>query len=373
MLVPKTKGIAMRTILLNPGPVTTSESVKQAQIVPDICHREKEFTNLISELRSDLLKVAGAGDDYTTVLFSASGTGAIEACVSSVIPKGKKLAVINNGSYGQRILDIAERFNIETVELAFSYDQSIDLDKVDAALALDPQIYALAMVHHETSSGILNPLQGMGELVRRHGRQFIVDAMSSLGGCEIDVYEDRIDYLIASSNKCLHGMPGLSFVISRKEPLFSSEGSARSYYFDLHAQYRSLEKSGEFGFTPPVQVAYAFKQALREFFAETLDGRIARFRSLYGRLIAGLESMGMELMTPAERQSKLLATMRHPQEISFDGLHDHLFEKGYTIYPKKLPIENSFRVSCIGELTEKDVESFLLEVKNYVEQGVCCV
>lgn len=358
-----------RNVLLNPGPVTTSESVKQALLVPDICHREFEFTELLKSIRYDLLNVVDAGDSYTSVLFAASGTGAIEACISSVIPDGKKLAVINNGSYGQRIANIAKRYRIEVVEIHCSFDQSIPLDEIETVLSSDPDIYALAMVHHETSSGILNPINEVGALCHQLQRVFIVDAMSSFAGAEIDMDKDHIDFLMSSSNKCLHGMPGLSFVLCRKTRLFETEGNARSYYFDLHQQYRALEESGQLAFTPPVQIAYALKQALDEFFKESLKGRIQRYHQNYEHLLSGLQSLGFKLMTPKDRQSKILMTVQFPEDgrqYEFDAMHDAMYQQGYTIYPKKLPIANTFRLACIGDLTKTDIDHFLSALKAYM-------
>ena len=212
-----------RAILLNPGPLSTTQSVKDSLVVTDICHREKEFTDLLRGIRHDLLSVVHAGNDYTSVIFTASGSGAIEACLSSVIPKNSRLAIINNGSYGQRMINIARRYGIDVVDIKSPFDQVIDLKKIEAILQAHPNIHSLGMVHHETSSGILNPLQELGKLCHRLGRCFIVDAMSSFAGSEINVYQDHINFLIASSNKCLHGMPGLSFVICDKKTAITNQ------------------------------------------------------------------------------------------------------------------------------------------------------
>lgn len=358
-----------RNVLLNPGPVTTSDTVKNALIVPDICHREAEFTQLLQGIRQDLLKVVGAGQDYTSVLFAASGTGAIEACLSSVISADKKLAVINNGSYGQRMINIAKRYKIDVVEITVSFDQALPLDDIESQLEADSDIQYLAMVHHETSSGLLNPLREMGALCHRLQRGFIADAMSSFAGSDIDVYQDHIDFIMSSSNKCLHGMPGMSFVIANKERLLASEGNARSYYFDLHQQYHTLETSGQLAFTPPVQVAYAFRKALDEFFDETLAGRIKRYHDNYQRLSAAILALGFKIMTPESRQSQLLMTVQFPNDgchYQFDDMHDYMYRNGYTIYPKKLPIDNTFRLACIGDLTMADIDHFVVELKSYM-------
>lgn len=356
-----------RKILLNPGPVTTTDTVKQAQVVPDICHREHEFTSLIQKIRSDLLKVVHAKDDYTAVLFGASGTGALEACLSSVIPEGKKVLIVNNGSYGERLVSIAKRHHIEVVELTFTFDQELPLEKIESILADDEAIHSCVLVHHETSTGILNPLREMGAICKRTGKQFIVDAMSSYAGVPIDVYQDNIDYLISSSNKCLHGMPGLSFVICNKARVLETQNNARTFYFDLYKQYSSVEKTGEMPFTPPVQAAYALNQALDEYFAQTGAKRFAQFRSNYTQLRQGLETLGFEVVTPEARQSYLLMTVCNPKgsDYNFNHIHDYLFERGYTIYPKKLSIPNTFRLACIGDLTPEDIDNFLSELKQY--------
>lgn len=363
------KPLKQRNILLNPGPVTTTETVKQALVVPDICHREKAFTHLVRKIRQDLLKIVNAGQDYTAILFAASGTGAIEACITSVVPKNMKIAIINNGSYGQRLIDIAQRFQIEVVTIECPYDQPLPLDVIEAKLALDTTIDCLAVVHHETSLGFLNPIHELGVICQRLQRRFIVDAMSSFAGVNIDVYRDHVDFLIASSNKCLHGMPGLSFVIGNKDCLLATKGNARSYYFDLHQQQYSLEKSGEMPFTPPVQIMYSLKQALDEYFAETPKLRRERYQRNYNHLINGLESLGFECVTPKSRQSHLLATVKFPSsktDYQFDKLHDYLYERGYTIYPRKLPIPDTFRIACIGNLDENDMDGFLQQLKNYI-------
>ena len=360
--------VMQRNILLNPGPVTTTYTVKKALVVPDICHREREFTELLKSIRDDLLKVVNAQDDYTSVLFTASGTAAIEAGISSVIAKDKTLAVINNGSYGQRMVDIAKRYGIDVVEIKFAYDQPIDLKRVESKLIGHPDVQYLAMVHHETSSGILNPLHDVGQLCHRLGCGFIVDAMSSFAGTEIDVNADRIDFIISSSNKCLHGMPGLSFVICNKTHLIAAKDNARSYYLDLYQQYHALENTGQMPFTPAVQVAYSLRQALDEFFVETLKGRIKRYQDNYACLVAGLRSLGFGIVTPEPRQSQLLVTVRFPEDgadYQFDALHDYLYEKGYTIYPKKLAIDNTFRLACIGHLDKTDIQHFLAALKAY--------
>ena len=364
-----------RPILLNPGPVTTTDSVKQALVVDDICHREAEFTSLVQAIRHDLVKVARGNDkDHTAVLFTASGTGALEAAISSIPSDEQTIAIVNNGSYGDRLVKIAKRYKIKFIEIKLPYDQALDLTAIESVLMQHKPSH-LAVVHHETSIGSLNPLHAIGKLCHQHGCELIVDAMSSFAGVAIDMVADHIDYLISSSNKCLHGMPGLSFVIANRASLESSEGNARSFYLDLHQQYRALEKGGEMPFTPAIQVAYAFKQALNEYFERGAEQQWQHFAQNYQTLLTGLLHLGFTLVTPENCQSGLLLTVQFPQDdhnYNFDQLHDSLYAKGYTIYPKKLPITDSFRLSCIGDLKQHDIEQFLATLEdelNTMRQG----
>ncbi len=357
-----------RNILLNPGPLTTSQAVKQALLVPDICHREQEFTTLLKGICQDLLKVVQApANAYNAVLFTSSGTGAVEACVSSLIPNGKKLVVINNGAYGQRIIDMAKRYHIEVIEIAFDYSEPLAIEKIAAVLKQETNVAYLAMVHHETSSGILNPINAVGEVCKAANCGFIVDAMSSFAGCEIDIVKDNIDFLASSANKCLQGMPGIAFVIANNNKLIAAKNCARSYYFDLWQQQQTFAATGQLPFTPAVQVAYAMRQALDELFSETLAGRIQRYHSNYACLLAGLERLGFRCVTPADRQSHMLVTVQFPTTHSyeFDDFHDYLYARGFTIYPKKLDIANTFRLACIGDLYQQDITAFIQAVAQY--------
>ena len=351
-----------RTILLNPGPVTTTDSVKKALLVEDICHREATFTDVLLDIRQKLLKLAGADTSYSSVLFASSGTGAIEACISSLIPPDKCIAIINNGSYGQRMIDIAKRYQIRVLELNYSPDEMLPLTEIEHVIKNHDDIAYIAMVHHETSTGILNPLKALGEICQRQQCGFILDAMSSFAGTDINVLRDHIDFLISSSNKCIQGMPGLSFVIGKKQQIMDSKGLSRSYYFDLFQQFLSLESTGQMPFTVPVQIAYAFQQALNELIDESLPKRIARYQENYAHLIHGLTKLGFEILTPNDRASKLLVTVSFPQNgisYTFADLHAKLLNDGITIYPAKSTDSSRFRIACIGDLTSNDIDYFL--------------
>lgn len=351
-----------RTILLNPGPVTTTETVKKALLVEDICHREEQFTFILRDIREKLLHLAGADAQYSCVLFASSGTGAVEACLSSLVPHHKAIAVINNGAYGQRMIDIAKCYHIPVLELTYTPEEPLPLADIEEIIAAHPEVAYVAMVHHETSSGLLNPLKAMGDLCRRQGCGFILDAMSSFAGTKIHVIRDQVDFLISSANKCIQGMPGLAFVIGKKKELIASKAWRRSYYFNLYQQFESLESTGQMSFTAPVQVVYALQQALDELIEETIPKRMERYHHHYDHLVAGLTGLGFRVLTPCDRASKLLAMVSLPKDLihlTFLDLHAMLLSHGITIYPPKNIAAHGFRVACMGDLTSDDIDYFL--------------
>jgi 2-aminoethylphosphonate aminotransferase len=347
-----------RKILLNPGPVTTTFTVKQALIVPDICHREHEFSLVIQEVRAGLLKIVHGSEDFSTVLFASSGTGALDAVISSVIPDGKKILIINNGTYGQRLVDIAKVYHLNCVELKIPFDKIPDPIQVSEHLKNDSEIYAVAMVHHETSSGLLNPLEQIAAVVEEHSRFLIVDAISSYAGIPIDVVANNIDFLIGTSNKCLQGMPGISFAVCNKQGLQACSSIKRNYYLDLFSQYKSLEKEQVFSFTAPVQIMYALRQAINEYFKESEHTRYQRYKENYMALIKGLKRLHFTFPIPEESWSYLLVLACFNKPFDFQKIHDELYSRGYTIYPTQL-YPNALRLACIGDLSLGDINHFM--------------
>jgi len=359
-----------RKILLNPGPVTTTDSVKNALVVPDICHREHEFSELIQKVRRNIKEVVHANDNYTSILFASSGTGAVEATISSVVPFEKKLLVIKNGVYSQRIIEIARKFNIQVVTLDVSPFERPSLEILNNMLNADADISAVAMVHHETSTGLLNPLVEVGEVVKKFSKTFIVDAISSYAGININIANAHVDYLIATSNKCLQGIPGISFVIANIEHLTKHKDMSRGFYFDLYQQYQSLEKQHVLRFTPPVQVVYALSQALDEYFREGEFVRFERYSENYRTLMEGLSQLNFEFPVPKELQSQLLILTTFPVDkayISFSVLHDQLYARGYTIYPASLNSDHAIRLACFGDINKNDIQNFIKELTYLLE------
>ena len=357
-----------RKILLNPGPATTTDSVKQAMVVEDICPREKDFGKLLDTIKEDLVKVVHGGDEYIAGLFTASGTGGLEAAITSAVPKGKKILVVDNGAYGARMASIASTYGIDVVLYKVAYGDYPDVNHIEKLLKDNKDISHIAIVHHETTTGMLNPVQEVCDISKKYGVDVIVDCMSSYAGIPIDIKKWNAGYLISSSNKCIQGMPGMVFVIFRKDRLEQIKVNKRSFYFDLYSQYVGFEKTGQMQFTPPVQVAYALRQAIDEYFKEGEAGRWNRYQENWNTLCEGLKKLGFEFLLPDKYQSKILLAIKEPlgSNYNFDAMHDYLFQRGYTIYPGKGAKEATFRLSVLGDLYKKDIENFLAELKGYL-------
>lgn len=351
-----------RNILLNPGPATTTDSVKDALVVPDICPREEDFVEVIQGIRRDLVSIVYGGDDYTAVLFTGSGTAAMDVAINSVVPPGKKLAVIVNGAYGERFVKIASVYGIECVEIAFPLDKAVDTSEVERVLAGDPEIACVAMIHMETTTGILNPIEEIGAIAKKYEKIFIVDAMSSFAGIPIDVKKSSIQFLLSSSNKCIQGMAGLVFVICEKNALEKTTTYLpRSFYLNLFSQYAFLEKDGQMQFTPPVQIAYALAQAIKEYFDEGGKARYDRYTETWRTLREGLLELGFELFLDEKLESHLLITVMEPDNpnYSFKKMHDALYARGFTIYPGKVQKNRTFRLAILGDIDKGDIQLFL--------------
>ena len=360
-----------RMILLNPGPANTTETVKRAMTRPDICPREREFGDVLRRVRDNLTRVVHSGDRFTTVLLTGSGTAGVEAAIASAVPRDGRLLVIDNGAYGTRIAEIARAYEIPHDIEAFGIGGYPDLDRIRRRLAT-VRYSQLAVVHHETSTGMLNPLPAIAELCREYSVESIVDAMSSYAGMPIDVEALGIDFLIASSNKCIQGMAGLGFVVCRRERLEKMEHiPGRSYYFSLAAQHRFLEKHGQMQFTPPVQIVYALDRAIEEFFAEGgSEARHARYVRNWEALDSGMLGLGFRRLLPEAILSRILTAYLEPDHpsYSFDGMHDRLYAKGFTIYPGKGAQRDTFRLANMGAVDTSDMLAFTTAMRDTLSE-----
>ena len=268
-----------RNVLLNPGPATTTDTVKYAQVVPDICPREEEFVAIMDEVRQELVKVVhGDPEKVTAVLFTGSGTVIQDVLVNSLVPEGRKICIVNNGAYSARMVEIAGYYNIPYVNLEFPTTELPDLNVVKHTLEADKDIAVVATVHHETGTGVLNPVREIGKIAHEYGCVFIVDTISTYGLIPLNIEEENIDFCMSSAQKGLCGMTGVSWTVGKIEEIEKSKDyPKRSYYCNLFMQYDFFERVGEMHFTPPVQTVYALKQAIKEYWQE---GEQARYQRL---------------------------------------------------------------------------------------------
>lgn len=353
-------------VLFTPGPLTTSRTVKQAML-RDLGSRDYEFIETIRQVRRKLLELGCVADgSYEAVLMQGSGTFSIEAVVSSTVPPEGKLLVIVNGAYGHRICKIAQILKVPCTKLEYPEDQLPDLDEIEKAIQSDPSISHVVIVHCETTTGIMNPVEEVGEMARKAGKVFFVDAMSSFGAVPTDLAECKIDYLVSSANKCIEGVPGFSFVLARREPFLRTEGYARSLSLDLYSQWKGLESNGQFRFTPPTHAILAFHQALLELEQEGgVEGRAARYRSNYEVLTVGMREMGFQEYLKPELQGFIITSYRYPKypNYDFETFYKHLNERGYTIYPGKVSNADCFRIGNIGRIFESDIRNLLAAIR----------
>jgi 2-aminoethylphosphonate-pyruvate transaminase len=339
-------------LLLTPGPLTTSRSVKEV-MVHDWGSRDATFLAINKAVLDRLPEVIHAKGSFVTVPVQGSGTYAVEAMLTSFVPAKGKVLLLVNGAYGhraRRICDIARRQVVvhETPE-----DTPPDLKKVDQLLERNKDITHVFAVHCETTSGIRNPIVEVADLVESHGRRLLLDSMSAFGALPLDVRKVRCDAVAASSNKCIEGVPGLGFVLCREVVLPETKGNATTLVLDIHDQWQNFVKTGQYRFTPPIHVIVAFHQALMEFFAEGgQPGRWRRYAENCRILIEGMRAMGFSTLLPDGLQAPIIVTFHMPRDerFVFQSFYDKLKDRGYVIYPGKLTVADSFRIGCIGRL-----------------------
>ncbi len=360
-------------LLLTPGPLTTSKSVKQA-MVHDWGSRDDAFIALNRQVMERLPEIVHGDGRYVTVPMQGSGTFAVEAMLTTFTAKDGLVLVLINGAYGKRAKRILEIAGRKVVAHETPEDTPPDLAAVDRILAAEPEITHVFAVHCETTSGILNPIEDIATIVARYGKRLLVDAMSAFGALPFDARNSPFDAVAASANKCLEGVPGLAFVICRRDALAETEGRATTLTLDLFDQNKNFEKTGQFRFTPPIHVIVAFHQALEEFWDEGgVAGRGGRYSGNARVLIDGMRALGFKTLLSDALQAPIIATFHTPSHPNFDftRFYDSLKGRGYVIYPGKLTVAESFRIGCIGRLTADHMRGAVEAVRETLaEMGV---
>ena len=355
-------------LLFTPGPLNTSVEVREAMNI-DMGSRDPAFIEITQQIREQLLQLAGlhtSDTTYTAIPMQGSGTFAIEAALGSLVPRESTLLVLINGAYGQRMLEIARRLHMQVDYLEFDETEAVCPETVRDYLSGHPEVADVALVHCETSTGILNPLQEISHIVTQAKRRFLVDAMSSFGGLNLDLTTCPIDTLIASSNKCLQGAPGLGFAITRIDHLKMSEGRCHSLSLDLYQQWCGLERNGQFRFTPPTHVILALHQAIEQLAEEGgIDARNQRYRKNHQLLMSGMIKLGFEAVIDAALQSPIISTFHVPSDphFEFERFYDLLSERDCIIYPGKLSHTDCFRIGTIGDLNDNDITTLLQSIR----------
>jgi 2-aminoethylphosphonate-pyruvate transaminase len=356
--------------LLTPGPLTTSLSVKQAML-HDYGSRDATFIDLNARILDRLVAIVNGSGSYVTVPLQGSGTFVVEAMIGNFVPANGKALILINGAYGKRIAKICDYYKRDYRVQESAEDVPVDTDQLDATLDADADISHVVVVHCETTSGILNPIRAVSQIVARHKRSLLIDSMSAFGALPLDAREIEFDAVVASSNKCLEGAPGMGFCVARESALEKTEGNSPSLVLDLYDQWRAMQKNRQWRFTPPTHVLLAFDQALKEYEAEGgVEGRGGRYRANCDLLVAGMREMGFKTLLPDELQAPIIITFHMPAnpEFDFNAFYDGLKDQGYVIYPGKLTVADSFRMGCIGRLDQQRMQAALDAVKNMLNR-----
>ncbi len=359
-------------LLLTPGPLTTSFTVKETMLV-DHGTWDDDYKELTQWVRRELVTLGHASnEEYTAVLMQGSGSFGVEAAIGTAVPKKEAtLLIAANGAYGERMIEIADYLAIPHVDLHVPEDQTVTLGAVEKALTAHPEVTHFAMVHCETTTGILNPIETIIPALTDNGIITLVDAMSSFGGVPIDLAQLQVDYLITSSNKCVQGVPGFSVILAKKNTLQATKGNARSLVLDLYAQYQTFEEhDGKWRFTSPTHVVYAFAEALRELEQEGgVTARTHRYQANETLLREGMQNLGYELVIDETVQSPIITSFKYPTgDFNFQAFYEYLKNRGFIIYPGKVSKCDSFRIGNIGEVSADDINRLLNLIKTYTKE-----
>ncbi|MGN7720033.1 2-aminoethylphosphonate--pyruvate transaminase [Chitinophaga sp. 22620] len=362
----------MKKLLFTPGPLSTSRTVKEAAM-EDMGSRDEAFIQTIRFIRDELLALGhvSKADGYETAIIQGSGTFGVESVVSSVIGENDHLLVLSNGAYGERIVKMAMIHRLPHTVIRFEEDEAVDPETVKHFLAQHTHVTHVACIHSETTTGLFNPIREIGGICAAAGKTFIVDAMSSFGGVDIDIKAAHIQFLVSSSNKCIEGIPGFAFVIAEKNALQTAKGRARSLSLDLYEQWHGLETSGQFRFTPPTHSMMAFRQALTELREEGgIPAREARYRQNKSVLDSGMDALGFTQYLRPEIQGHIITSFLYPEHpgFQFEEFYRRLSARNFVIYPGKLSKTNAFRIGNIGQILPENVQALVRAIGEIMEE-----
>lgn len=355
-------------LLLTPGPLSTSETVREAML-QDWCTWDKDYNEgIVTPIRKGLLAIAGLDEDeYTDVLLQGSGTYCVEATIGTAVKPTDKLLILANGAYGKRMAQIAEYYHIDHVLVSLHETELVTGEVARKALEANPDITHLSMVHSETTTGLLNPIEEVAEVLKGRSITFIVDAMSSFDGVPIDMKKLDIDFLVSSANKCIQGVPGFGFIIAKKDKLIATKGNARSLSLDIYAQWETMEKGGgKWRFTSPTHVVHAFYQAMKELNEEGgIAARSERYKQNHRTLVDGMRALGFKTLLPDASQGPIITSFLYPTaDFDFHSFYDQLKAKGFVIYPGKISDADTFRIGNIGDIFPDDMEALLQAIRS---------
>lgn len=354
-------------LLLTPGPLSTSESVRHAML-QDWCTWDKDYNEgIVTPLRHDLLAIAGLDEaDYTTVLLQGSGTYCVEATIGATVRPEDKLLILANGAYGKRMAQIADYYKLNYVLVSLGETELVTGEVARKALEANPGVTHLSMVHSETTTGLLNPIEEVAEVIRGRGITFIVDAMSSFAGVPIDIKGLGIDFLVSSANKCIQGVPGFGFIIAKKDKMLATKGNARSLSLDIYAQWETMEKGhGKWRFTSPTHVVRAFYQAMQELKEEGgIEARHRRYVENHRTLVDGMRALEFQTLLSDDKQGCIITSFLYPSaDFDFADFYNKLKGKGFVIYPGKISDADTFRIGNIGDIFPSDIKALLEAIR----------
>ena len=354
-------------LLLTPGPLSTSETVRHAML-QDWCTWDKDYNEgIVTPLRHDLLAIAGLDEaDYTTVLLQGSGTYCVEATIGATVRPEDKLLILANGAYGKRMAQIADYYKLNYVLVSLGETELVTGEVARKALEANPDVTHLSMVHSETTTGLLNPIEEVAEVIRGRGITFIVDAMSSFAGVPIDIKGLGIDFLVSSANKCIQGVPGFGFIIAKKDKMLATKCNARSLSLDIYAQWETMEKGhGKWRFTSPTHVVRAFYQAMQELKEEGgIEARHRRYVENHRTLVDGMRALGFQTLLSDDKQGCIITSFLYPSaDFDFADFYNKLKGKGFVIYPGKISDADTFRIGNIGDIYPSDIKALLEAIR----------